>query len=250
MFSLLLHNFLQRKWKQLGQIVPSVCNFCCFLMKPSVLGSCRDRHVLPLHGAGGGETRLGHQEKQGSPERWGQAVGGVPGEGNANGSEKLNLCTDGKTISDTWSVFGAVKHWNCSTKGICCYQSSTHSLPNQQPEDSDQLIQWVRSGVLLLGCKKNLQPQGSLWNDLWQKWHRDCLKGLLLIFWLCLIGKRRLPGRKLFHVGWCLSLSQHQLSLPLWVSGSWLKCTSANICPFLTFFFFDLIWQNEREALS
>lgn len=137
-----------------------------------------------------------------------------------------------------------MKHWNCSTKGICCYQSSTHSLPNQQPEDSDQLIQWVRSGVLLLGCKKNLQPQGSLWNDLWQKWHRHCLKGLLLIFWLCLIGKRRLPGRKLFHVGWCLSLSQHQLSLPLWVSGSWLKRTSANICPFLTFVFF---WLNLAE---
>lgn len=69
-------------------------------MKLSVLGF-RDRHLLQLPGAGGGEIRLGHQEKQGSPERRGQAVGGVPGEGKADGSEKLNLCTDNRTISDT-----------------------------------------------------------------------------------------------------------------------------------------------------
>lgn len=85
---------LQRKRRRLGPVLHSVCKLFLSPHKPicSVL-FVRDRHLLQLHGPGGGETRLGSEEKQGGPERWGQAVGGVSGEGKAESWEKLNLWT-------------------------------------------------------------------------------------------------------------------------------------------------------------
>ena len=47
---------------------------------------------------------------------------------------------------------------NSVAAGFCSYQSRAHSLTNQLSADCDQMIEWVRSGVLLLGWRENLQP--------------------------------------------------------------------------------------------
>ena len=42
----------------------------------------------------------------------------------------------------------------CVAAGFCSNQSKAHGLTNQLSEDWDQLIEWVRSGVLLHACSR------------------------------------------------------------------------------------------------